>query len=214
MKGIVLKVKSPGKLHVKKSEMSYFFKRYGIFTMFLISILIGMITGIYAGAKTNENFRLSFDFLFITDFKERIQQDFITFFCSSFSPAFLFFIVIFLLGFCPWGNVVIPFVTAFRGFGAGLTLTQLCGQYGIKGFLFFVLTIIPGFFLFSASIAMLSEQAFYSSVDVFRLLIRKKEKTYEVSEYTSRAGTYLILTFAASLTDTVLFTALYSRFGI
>ncbi len=214
MKGIVLRVKSPKQFDLKKNEISYFIKRYGIFTMFLISILIGMISGIYAGAKTNENFRLSFDFLFITNFRERTQQDLITFFCSSFSPAFMFFIVIFLLGFCPWGNVIIPFVTAFRGFGTGLTLVELCSQYGVRGFIFFILTVIPGFFLFSASIAMLSEQAFYSSVDVFDLLIRKKEKIFDVKEYSSKAGTYLLLTFLSSLTDTVLFIALFSRFSI
>lgn len=214
MKGIVLRVKSPKNFRTKKHEMAYFFKRYGLFTMFLASILIGLILGIYAGTKTDSEFRMSFDFLFPTDFASRGRQDFITFFCSSFSPAFMFFTAVFLLGFCPWGNCAIPFVTAFKGFGAGLTLAQLCYADGLKGFGFFMLAIIPGFFLFSSAISLLSEQAFRSSTDVFGVIIRKKDKVLDIREYASKAGTYLVVAFVSSMLDTVLFIALYARFGI
>ena len=43
MKGIVLKVKSPKNFHSRKTDISYFFKRYGIFTMFLLRYDTGHI---------------------------------------------------------------------------------------------------------------------------------------------------------------------------
>lgn len=214
MKGIVLKVKSPKSFHRRKNDISYFFKRYGLFSMFLLTILIGMVLGIYFGVRMNSGTRLSFDFLFQTDFQGRGQQDFISLFCTQFSPLFLFFVAVFLLGFCPWGNVLLPVLTIFKGFGAGLTLSQLCCEYGMKGFGFFMLAVIPGFFLFSSAIAFLGEQSFRLSADVFGLVIRKRDKVLALRDYAVKSAVYLVVAFAAALMDTVMFTALYTRFGI
>ncbi|MGN1126068.1 MAG: hypothetical protein ACI4RI_01375, partial [Ruminococcus sp.] len=100
MKGIVLKVKSPKNFYSRRKDIAYFFKRYGLFTMFLLSILIGFAVGIYAGTHNGEDFRKSFDFLFPTDFDGRKQLDFIGLFSSNFAPMFLFFITVFFLAFC------------------------------------------------------------------------------------------------------------------
>ncbi len=214
MKGIVLKVKSPKNFHSKKKDISYFFKRYGYFTMFLASILLGMILGIYTGTKTVPSFKTSFDFLFVTDFSQRGELDFISLFSSFFSPSFLFFISVFLLGFCPWGNALIPLITAFRGFGAGLTLTTLCYLSGMKGLGFFIIAIVPGFFIFSAILSLQGEQSFRLSAKIFRVIIRKQEISPDIKNYVVKSGTFLFLTMLSALADTVLFAALYVRFGI
>ena len=117
MKGIVLKIKSPKNYHNRKNNITYFVKRYGIFAMFLVSILVGFILGIYCGVNTGLEFKESFDFLFPTDFTDRASLDYLGVFSCNFAPIFIFFVAIFLLGFCPWGNGLTPVVTMFKGFG-------------------------------------------------------------------------------------------------
>lgn len=214
MKGIVLKVKSPKSFYSRKKDIAYFFKRYGLFTMFLLSILIGFAVGIYAGTHNSEEFRKSFDFLFPTNFDGRKQMDFIGLFSSNFAPMFLFFITVFFLAFCPWGNGVTPIVTAFRGFGAGLTLTQLCCQSGGKGFAFFMLAIVPGFFILSAAISFQGEQTFSFSTQVFKVIIKRQNIALDIKGFVMRSGTYLFLAMLSALVDTVLFFALYPGFNI
>lgn len=214
MKGIVLKVKSPKNFHSRKTDFVYFMKRYGLFTMFLFTILLGMLAGIYVGKGTTTGFKNSFDFLFMTDYNSRCSLEFLELFCSSFSSAFIFSFAVFLLGFCPWGNGILPLITLFKGFGAGLTLTQLCMFGGIKGFFFFLVTVIPGFFLMSAVLSMEGELSFRLSADIFKVVIRKKEVTLNIREYLTKSSIYLFLAMVSSLIDTLLFLALYQSFDI
>jgi hypothetical protein len=214
MKGIVLKVKSPQNFHRRKRDVAYFFKRYGLFSMFLLSILVGLILGIYFGGNAQSEFRQGFDFLFPTNFSSRGKLDFLELFCAELTPVFLFFMAIFLLGFCPWGHIVLPLITMFRGFGAGLTLCELCLSSGMKGFGFFMLAIIPGFFLFSCAVSLLGEQSFRISTETFRVIIRKKDGVLNIQDYFARSGTYFAIAFVSALLDTVMFSALFIRFGI
>ena len=214
MKGIVLRVKSPKNFHSRKMDVAYFFKRYGLFTMFLFTILLGMVTGIYVGGKTTTGFKNSFDFLFMTDFSFRCDLDFLELFSSCFSSAFIFAFAVILLGFCPWSNIVLPLITLFKGFGAGLTLTQLCNFGGIKGFFFFLIGVIPGFFMMSAVLSMQGEQSFRLSADIFKVIIRKKDVPLNIREYLLRSGVYLFFAMISSLLDTVLFIALFNGFDI
>ena len=91
MKGIVLKIKSPKNFHNRKNNITYFIKRYGIFAMFLISILVGFILGIYFGVNTDLEFKKSFDFLFPSDFTSRARFDYLVVFICV-----LLFLTIFL----------------------------------------------------------------------------------------------------------------------
>lgn len=212
MKGIVLKINSPKNFHNRKNNVAYFFKRYGIFTMFLVSILIGFTLGIYFGAKTNLNFKESFDFLFATDFSYRGSLDYLGVFSSNFAPIFIFFVTIFLLGFCPWGNVFTPVVTMFKGFGMGLSLTVLCGLSGIKGFGFFLLAMMPGFFISSASLALQGEKTFHISADIFKVIIKKENLSLGIREFVEDSATCLFVAMVGSVVDSVLFLLLYSHF--
>ncbi len=214
MKGIVLKVKSPKNFHSRKTDISYFFKRYGIFTMFLFTMLLGMILGIYIGGQTSVSFKNSFDFLFMTDYNSRCGQEFLELFSSCFSPAFLFSVSMILLGFCPWSNIVLPLITLFKGFGAGLSLTQLCAIGGIKGFFFFIVAIIPGFFIMSTVLSVQGEKSFRLSANVFKVIIRKKDITLNLREYFVSSSICLFFSMISSLLDTLLFLALFSSFNI
>ena len=210
MKGIVLKIKSPKNFHNRKNNITYFIKRYGIFAMFLISILVGFILGIYFGVNTDLEFKKSFDFLFPTDFTSRASLDYLGVFSCNFAPIFIFFVAIFLLG--PWGNGLTPLVTMFKGFGMGLSLTTLCSISGLKGFGFFLLAMIPGFFVSSASLALQGEKTFHLSANVFKVIIKKENISLELREFVEDSATCLFIAMVGSVVDSVLFLLLYFHF--
>ena len=212
MKGIVLKIKSPKNYHNRKNNITYFVKRYGIFAMFLVSILVGFILGIYCGVNTGLEFKESFDFLFPTDFTDRASLDYLGVFSCNFAPIFIFFVAIFLLGFCPWGNGLTPVVTMFKGFGMGLSLTTLCSISGLKGFGFFLLAMIPGFFISSASLALQGEKTFHLSANVFKVIIKKENISLELREFVEDSATCLFIAMVGSVVDSVLFLLLYFHF--
>lgn len=214
MKGIVLKIKSPKNFHSRKTNITYFFKRYGMFCMFLFTILVGMAIGIYVGVHTDIAFKENFDFLFPTDFAVRKNQDFVGQFSCNFAPMFLFFISVFLIGFCPWGNIVTPLITAFKGFGMGLTLTALCSLAGMRGFGFFMLGILPGFFLISASLSLQGEISFKLSTNVFRVVVKRQDIPLELKIFVAKSGTYIFLALISAFLDTILFMVFYSAFNI
>ena len=206
MKGIVLKIKSPKNFHNRKNNITYFIKRYGIFAMFLISILVGF------GVNTDLEFKKSFDFLFPTDFTSRASLDYLGVFSCNFAPIFIFFVAIFLLGFCPWGNGLTPLVTMFKGFGMGLSLTTSCSISGLKGFGFFLLAMIPGFFVSSASLALQGEKTFHLSANVFKVIIKKENISLELREFVEDSATCLFIAMVGSVVDSVLFLLLYFHF--
>lgn len=212
MKGIVLKIKSPKNFHNRKNNIAYFFKRYGIFTMFLVSILIGLVLGIYVGVNTSLDFKKSFDFLFPTNFSVRSSFDYLGVFSSNFAPIFIFFVAIFLLGFCPWGNGFTPLVTMFKGFGMGLSLTVLCSAGGLKGFGFFLIAMIPGFFISSASLALQGEKTFHLSANIFKVIIKKENISLELREFVEESATCLFIAMVGSVVDSVLFLLLHFHF--
>jgi len=180
--------------------------------MFLISILVGFILGIYFGVNTDLEFKKSFDFLFPTDFTSRASLDYLGVFSCNFAPIFIFFVAIFLLGFCPWGNGLTPLVTMFKGFGMGLSLTTLCSISGLKGFGFFLLAMIPGFFVSSASLALQGEKTFHLSANVFKVIIKKENISLELREFVEDSATCLFIAMVGSVVDSVLFLLLYFHF--
>ena len=73
-------------------------------------------------------------------------------FVACFASDFIFLAVVFLLGLAPWGIPFLPFVSAFKGFGTGLTAAYLIITYSLKGAGFYLLVVLPGtFFVLSGT---------------------------------------------------------------
>ncbi|MDO5579253.1 MAG: stage II sporulation protein M, partial [Ruminococcus sp.] len=114
----------------------------------------------------------------------------------------------FLLGLAPWGIPFLPFVSAFKGFGTGLTAAYLIITYSLKGAGFYLLVVLPGTFLFCLALVKLSAYAFEISKQMFFSLIGHSHQTNslknEVIDFCSQSVSALIMTFCSTLLDTAL----------
>lgn len=221
MKGIVFsfsrarKPQNPFK-RLSVPDFRYIFKRYGVTIVFVLLILTGMVLGaMYARGADSQTLN-SLDFLFTTNLDARLSQGALGTFCACFASDFIFLISVYLFGTAPWGLPFELLTVLFKGFGIGITAAYLYISHGIGGVGFYLLVLLPGTFLFCLSLALFSTQAFEFSKRMFVLTVGKTTPVSTARDglirLSSRFLTALILTFAASLLDTLLWTLFAGAF--
>lgn len=213
MKGIVFSfsrinkgAKNRGRLNLP--DFRYIFKRYGVTLTFVFLLLVGMILGAMYARYAESNTLNSLDFLFTTNLDARLSQSALGTFCACFASDFIFLICIYFFGTAPWGLPFELFTVMFKGFGIGVTAAFLFITHGLGGVGFYLLVLLPGTFLFCIALAIFSTSAFEFSKRMFILAVSKSIPTVPVRDglirFSSRFLTALIITFAASLLDTLL----------
>ncbi len=142
------------------------------FIVFLILLFLGIAIGAVHGQKGDTALMNRLDFIFLTNFDIRCTQGVLSSFISSFATAFIFLIVIFLLGLSMWGEILIAAIPFFKGYGYGLSVGYLYCMYGFYGIMYNILIILPGAFLCSVIIAAASQEAFRNSLKFASCCIR------------------------------------------
>ena len=214
VKGFIFSIKEKtdlirtGRFSLTTQDIKYYIKRYGIYILFISMLIVGLACGTVYAMSADKEMLASLDFLFFTNFDARLSQNVINTFCACFASDFMFLAVVFLLGLAPWGIPFLPLVSAFKGFGTGLTAAYLMITYSFKGAGFYLLVVLPGTFLFCLALVKLSASAFAISKQMFFSLIGHSHQTNslknEVIDYCSRAVSALIMTFCSALLDTAL----------
>ena len=214
MKGFIFSIKEKtdlirtGRFSLTTQDIKYYIKRYGIYIMFISMLIVGLACGTVYAMSADKEMLASLDFLFFTNLDARLSQNVINTFCACFASDFIFLTVVFLLGLAPWGIPFLPFVSAFKGFGTGLTAAYLIITYSLKGAGFYLLVVLPGTFLFCLALVKLSAYAFEISKQMFFSLIGHSHQTNslknEVIDFCSRSVSALIMTFCSTLLDTAL----------
>ena len=193
---------------ISPSDVRYFIRRYAVELIFVAAFLAGLVFGSIYASKADAQMLNSLDFLFTTNLDARLGQNAVSTFSACFASDFMFLAVVFLLGLAPWGIPFLPLVSAFKGFGTGLTAAYLMITYSFKGAGFYLLVVLPGTFLFCLALVKLSASAFAISKQMFFSLIGHSHQTNslknEVIYYCSRAVSALIMTFCSALLDTAL----------
>lgn len=192
---------------ISPSDVRFFIRRYSVVLIFVSAFLTGLVFGSIYASKADKQMLDSLDFLFTTNLDARLGQNAVSTFCACFASDFIFLTVVFLLGLAPWGIPFLPFVSAFKGFGTGLTAAYLIVTYSLKGAGFYLLVVLPGTFLFCLALVKLSAYAFEFKTDVFQLnrsFSSNKFFENEVIDFCSRSVSALIMTFCSTLLDTAL----------
>ena len=201
---------------ISPSDVRFFIRRYSVVLIFVSAFLTGLVFGSIYASKADKQMLDSLDFLFTTNLDARLGQNAVSTFCACFASDFIFLTVVFLLGLAPWGIPFLPFVSAFKGFGTGLTAAYLIITYSLKGAGFYLLVVLPGTFLFCLALVKLSAYAFEISKQMFFSLIGHSHQTNslknEVIDFCSRAVSALIMTFCSTLLDTALWCLFSSLF--
>lgn len=221
MKGIVFsfnrKKREKKKLpQISLPDFRYIFSRYGVTLVFLLLILLGMVLGALYARSAESDTLDSLDFLFTTNLDARLSQSPFGTFCACFASDFIFLISVYLFGTAPWGLPLELVTVLFKGFGIGITAAYLFISHGLSGVGFYLLVLLPGTFLFCLALAFFSTSAFEFSKRMFIIAVSKKAISVPVRgsllHLSSRLLTALIITFAASLVDTFLWSMFAGAF--
>ena len=158
----------------------------------------------------------SLDFLFTTNLDARLSQSPLGTFCACFASDFIFLISVYLFGIAPWGLPLELVTVLFKGFGIGITAAYLFISHGLSGVGFYLLVLLPGTFLFCIALAYFATSAFEFSKRMFIMTVSKNAPAVPLRgsllHLSSRLLTALIITFAASLIDTFLWSMFAGAF--
>lgn len=221
MKGIIFSFsrisKNPkNRRKINLPDFRYIFKRYGVTLTFVLLLLFGMILGAMYARYAESDTLNSLDFLFTTNLDARLSQSALGTFCACFASDFIFLILIYFFGTAPWGLPFELFTVMFKGFGIGVTAAFLFISHGLSGVGFYLLVLLPGTFLFCVALAVFSTSAFEFSKKLFIIAVSKSVPSFPIRDglvrFSSRLLTALIITFAASLLDTLLWTLFAGAF--
>lgn len=197
-----------------KTRFISLIKKYKLLTLIALLLLSGMIFGTFCVGFAEENTIESLDFLFASNFKVRSQQSLFEIFSTSLTSSFVFVALMTLLGLSVWGVLAIPAVPFFRGFGLGLTAGFLYSNYGIKGFLYHLIVLLPGVIISSVAILIHARESLVFSARLMSKILPKGniDRLWERTKlYFLRTGYVLIILAASSLVD-MLFTMLFSGY--
>ncbi len=183
-----------------------------LFIFFMLTLFAGITVGALCGRTDDEQLMENLDIIFLTNFKVRCSQGILDSFVASFASAFIFILIIFLLGLSVWGGFIAAAVPFVKGYGYGLATGYLYSTYGLTGILYNILIILPGAFLCSAVIAAASQEAFRSSIkiiSVFRKTTVSDDPHIQMKKYLLSMLWLLFLTAVSSAVD-MLFSLMFS----
>ncbi len=191
---------------ISPSDVRFFIRRYSVVLIFVSAFLTGLVFGSIYASKADKQMLDSLDFLFTTNLDARLGQIMPS---AHFAPALHLILYFSRLYSCTCTVALfLLFVSAFKGFGTGLTAAYLIITYSLKGAGFYLLVVLPGTFLFCLALVKLSAYAFEISKQMFFSLIGHSHQTNslknEVIDFCSRSVSALIMTFCSTLLDTAL----------
>lgn len=220
MKGIVFTFKKPHpasfRSRFRLSDVVQGMRKNGILLLFVLLLLAGMTCGAVYAHRADDTLLQSLDFLFSTNLDARLTKGALGIFSACFTSDFIFITAVCLFGFAPWGLPFQLVTVVFKGFGTGVTAAYLVMKNGMNGLGFYLLVLLPGTFLFCIALTVFSAAAFSFSIRQFKFLLAKESLSFPMREnalrYGSRYLSALLMTFGASLMDTVLWTLFAGAF--
>lgn len=175
----------------------------------LVFLSLVLLCGIFLGSNIEELMKNqtveNITSMFLNDFKNRAFQPIFYVFISSLSSIFLFILVSFFLGLSIWGFLLVPLVPFFRGLGIGLVQNYLYSQYGLKGLLFQLIVLFPGFFISSIAILLMAKESILISKNFSNILVfrsnPKIEKNTDLKNYIIKVGIILSIALGSVVVD-------------
>lgn len=179
-------------------------RRYGPFMLFWLTAAVGTVCGALSGSCADTGTLKRLDFIFLTNFELRRSQGFAALFISSFSSVTVFMLAAFLLGLSLWGGVMCILLPFFKGYGYGLSAGYICSVYGMKGFFYNLIVILPGMFISCAVISFAALYSFRNSLGSVMHLVRspvKDDQRVQIRSYTLAMLRLMLFCLVSSLAD-------------
>ena len=208
-----LKIKNNKKI---KTKAKYFFVNNKLFTVLFVIFIFGAIVGNLVIKNTNENFLKDVADLLTLNFRVRSEGSFFNIFTESIFSNFIFILIIFSMGLSVFGVTLVPPIVFLKGYFIGIFQNYLCKSFGIKGILFFIFVILPGFiFSILATLLMAKEAIKISNIFSNMLLNIKNWQNDEksVKSYLQKTCCVLILIVTSAFIDSILNLILFRFFS-
>lgn len=194
----------------KRKNIKFDIRKNMMILLLSVFLIVGVIIGVICARNGDKLLIEKLDFLFVTNFENKRNMDAFSLFSASFASGFLFLLTMLLLGISAWGFFALPTVPLFKGFGFGLSTGYMYGVYGFSGVLYNLLVILPGAFLSSLVIIVISKESFRFSWDIMTLLRGfKTDVSNNFRLYIVKIFWALLIFAAASLLD-MLFSLIFS----
>ena len=200
----------------ERMDLLDFIKNNKMLLLMSTLLLSSMIFGTISVNKVSLESIRSLDFLFATDFQERIEQSYLNTFIASMASSFIFVLLMLFFTLSFSGIVIIPLILSFKGLGIGFTAGYLYLIYGLKGIAFHILILLPGIFLSSISLILISIYSLKFSLKYLKKLFPKDDNMNlwaELKLYLKQVSYTMILVCASAVAD-MGFMFLFSRFFV
>lgn len=203
MKTIILKKNLDG---LKKASVKDFIKRNKMLVFLAIFLLSGIFFGAVLMKLADESVVKFINVLFLSDFNERLNRPLLEIFIASISSTFVFILISFFMGLSMWGFILAPIIPFVRGVCIGSCEGYLYSTYGLKGVLFHSLIFLPGIFISSIAILLITREAMKIS-SCFSSAMLAKSQTGAVNSsiklYVVRSGCITIIILISSMIDLI-----------
>lgn len=184
----------------------------------LIFLSIMLLIGIFFGSMlinfSDDQLIKFINTLFLSDFKERLSKPLLDVFIASMSSTFIFVLMAFFMGLSVWGVILAPIIPFIRGICVGLCEAYLYTTFGLKGVCFHFLVFLPGIFISSIAVLLITREAIKIS-NCFYLSLQNSNKISSLSNniklYLIHSGSITIIIFISSVID-LLSNVLFSKF--
>lgn len=158
--------------HPLRSFFAVRLRQRTLLLVFWLLLFAGIILGAVVSRGMDGLTMQRLDFIFRTNFALRCTQGWFSSFVSAFASGGIFLLVLFLLGLSVWGSCFAAVVPFFKGYGYGLAVGHLVAAYGVRGFFYNLLIILPGMFVSALVLTAGAELSFKNSLRLAGLFTR------------------------------------------
>lgn len=144
-------------------------------TLFITGLVIGAICVHTAGHTILEKLTQMFQ-----NYSQiRTQQSMLLNFSNSFATGAGCILVLYLCGLSAWGSIPSLLIPVFKGMGLGIICGTLYADYGVHGFGYCALVIMPGALLSTIAILLPAKEAIRWSAAIFNKICLSRESHSE-----------------------------------
>jgi len=162
---------------LKSGIYKYFRENFVLYLVMFICLIVGIVAGAITIKILNDTQKTSILTFFNSFFKVLENNDFNSteVFKQSLWDNLKTIFIIWATGLIVIGVAVIPVILSIRGFALGFTVGFLVNEFGLKGFLFSLLVVLPQNLFIIPGIISISSAGVSFSINRIR---RRKERLY------------------------------------
>lgn len=159
-----------------------------LYLILLSCFMVGIIIGSIIVNRSDE------------DFNNKIYE-FSDSFISSLIANFKFILPIYLLGLVRFGIIFIPLILCWKGLNIGFTVGAIVKIFGVRGFVFTVLGLLPQYFITMPGLLGISAISLSNSSYLNKRARKRKDNYSNFCNYSMISIVLLILFFIGSLVE-------------